>query len=188
MWILICCKVQKRVLLDWKTAQQGEQETRNSLVCDNHGSYLVNRLGCPAEVHGKTLLLKAPCVLISRYTEIKLDLSRECPPCWLVSMAMECSMKTTGVEKASTVLHIDPVCYTNELLAKLCPLLQQWYKCYGNNQLLSDCIWGLVLPCKVQDTEGHRPYRESYCCGFAKWMCVCVVSTKLPLKYLCSCL
>lgn len=76
---------------------------------------MANWFGCPSELHGKTLLLKVPCTLISRYSEIKLGLSGERPPRWLASMVMEGSMKTKLLEKKR-----HPQTYSS-------PLLQQWY-------------------------------------------------------------
>lgn len=49
-------------------------------------------LVCSPETDGKTLLLKAPQILVVGHAEINLELTKKHPPCWFVSIVWEAAM------------------------------------------------------------------------------------------------
>lgn len=53
---------------------------------------------------GKTVWLESPDIFVAKYTEIKLGLNWEFPPCWLVFIVLDGAQQAAREEKATALL------------------------------------------------------------------------------------
>lgn len=61
-------------------------------------------LGFPLELSKKTILLNISHTYIVEHRGSIVELSRECPPCWLAFLVTEVARQADGREKALMVL------------------------------------------------------------------------------------
>ena len=70
------------------------------------------------------------------YKEIKLELTKKAPSCWLAFKVLEGVMQAPGGEKPLLVASHE--CCGPDLPGKICPLLHKWHRGYAVNRPLLD--------------------------------------------------
>ena len=90
-------------------------------------------LDFPSELVDKTLLLKIPHTLVTRYKEIKMEVRWKIPLCWLTFM--HGGVIQAAREKGHPLSYptLNPKIYNTNLSGKMCLLVQKWPGCCEEN-------------------------------------------------------